>query len=230
MDQILYISNKYGIPVVEDACQAVLAEYNGKCAGTFGSTGAFSLHPLKNLNVWGDGGMITTNDPNLYDWIYRYRNHGMVNRDEVAHYGCNSRLDSMQAIVGNYLIQETKVTVAKRRENAAYYDSKLKDVRNVSIIDRRAFVKPCYHLYMFEVSNYFRNRLLKFLVDAEIEAKVHYPIPLQAALRNAGLGRVDFPRAFEQSSRIITLPVDEHITREEQDYCVDKIREFMEAP
>lgn len=226
MDMIMEIAKRHNIPVVEDACQAVLAEYKGKCAGTFGATGAFSLHPLKNLNVWGDGGMITTNDEELYKWIKLYRNHGMINRDQIQFFGCNSRLDTLQAIVGNFLIKETRDTVAKRRANALYYDEKLKEVPQVSLITRRPDMKSCFHLYMFEVDADEREPLLKYLLEKGIEAKVHYPIPLQGALGLCGFTREDFPQAFRQSERIISLPTDEHLTREEQDYVVESIVSF----
>lgn len=229
MDMIMRIANGNGIPVIEDACQAVLAEYKGKCAGNFGIAGAFSLHPLKNLNVWGDGGMITTNSEEFYEKIKLYRNHGMVNRDQIAHFGCNSRLDSLQAIVGNYLIEETRDTVAKRRENAAYYDSQLRAIPGVHLIERSSYTKSCFHLYFFEVSEAHRNDLLQFLQEQGIEAKIHYPIPLQGALGLKGYGREDFPVAYRQSDRILTVAVDEHITKDQQDYVIERIRFFMNA-
>lgn len=227
MDMVMYIANKHGIPVVEDACQAVLAEYKSKCAGTIGACGAFSLHPLKNLNVWGDGGMITTNDENTYNWIKKYRNHGMRDRDNIDYFGCNSRLDSLQAVVGNYLIQETKKTVGARRANAAYYDLCLGKLADVHLIERRPWTKPCFHLYMFEVASTIRDDLVNFLVEAGIEAKVHYPIPLQRALEMCGGTEEEFPEAYRQSRQIITLPVDEHLSRQEMDYCIDKITEYL---
>ncbi len=229
MDMVMWTAKRHNLAVVEDACQAVLAEYKGKCCGTIGNAGAFSLHPLKNLNVWGDGGMIATNDTELYEKLKLMRNHGMINRDEIAFFGCNSRLDSLQAVVGNFLIQETKVTVGKRRINADYYDHWIGQIKGIHIIERKEDCKPCFHLYMFEVDETIRNDLVKFLVENEIEAKVHYPIPLQGALGVMGYTREDFPIAFRQSDRIVTLPVDEHLSREEQDFCFKKIKEFMDA-
>jgi len=233
MEQVMYVANKYGLPVVEDACQGVLAEFKGQCCGTFGAAGAFSLHPLKNLNVWGDGGMIATNDADLNRRLRLYRNHGLKNRDEIHPifgFGCNSRLDSLQAIVGNFLISETKETTGRRRENARYYDQNLKDVRGISLAPRREHVKQCFHLYMFEVDYTIRNRLLEWLQDNGIEAKVHYPIPLQGVLEYSGLAQDDFPVAYRQAARVISLPVDEHLSREEQDYAIDKVKEFMYDP
>lgn len=230
MDRIMEIALKYGLVVVEDACQAVLAEYRGKMCGTFGRAAAFSLHPLKNLNVFGDGGMVTTNDEAVAREIRLRRNHGMRNRDEVVVLGCNSRLDTLQAIVGNALITETRQTTERRRENAAYYDAKLAEVGGIQLPPRREHVKSCFHLYMFHVIGVHkmvkRNDLLKFLNDAGIEAKVHYPIPMY---KQECFGRdiSGFEEADCQAETVITLPVDEHLTREEQDYCIAKIKEFM---
>lgn len=225
MPKIMEIANRHGIPVVEDACQTVLAELDGKCAGTWGACGAFSLHPLKNLNVWGDGGMITTNDKGLYDWIQKYRNHGMRDRDNIDYFGCNSRLDSLQAIVGNYLINETRVTVGQRRSNAEYYDKHLSQIEGVFLPVRRGL--PCFHLYMLQTDEGVRDALYNFLIAADIEAKIHYPVPLQRALEVCGHSRSEFPNAYRISDRIISLPVDEHISRAEQDYCISKIKEFF---
>lgn len=229
MDVVMDVANRHGIPVVEDACQGVLAEYKGTKCGTFGATGAFSLHPLKNLNVWGDGGMITTNDEALYNKLKLYRNHGLKNRDEIDGFGCNSRLDALQAIVGNYLIDETVETTGRRRENALYYDANLRGVKGVYLGHRRAHVKQCFHLYMFEVGAEIRNKLVEFLNRADVEAKVHYPIPLQGVLGLLGYGPKDFPVAYLQASRVVSLPVDEHLSKEEMDFAILKVKEFMHA-
>lgn len=227
MDMIMGIANNRGLAVVEDACQAVLAEYKGKMCGNFGIAGAISLHPLKNLNVWGDGGMIMTNDDWMNKELRLIRNHGLKNRDEITRFGVNSRLDAVQAAVGNYLIQFTKESVAQRRMNAAFYDEKLLAIPGVSIVPRRPHAISCFHLYMFEVNAVTRNGLVKFLNEQGIEAKVHYPIPLQGVLGMFGFGRNEYPKAFDQSDRIVTLPVDEHLTLEEMHYCTEKVREFM---
>ena len=102
------ISKMYKIPVVEDACQSILASINKKNAGTWSQFGAFSLHPLKNINVWSDGGIIVTNNKKNYDKLRLLRNHGLVNRDSVKICGYNSRLDTIQAVVGNWLIPKAK--------------------------------------------------------------------------------------------------------------------------
>ena len=107
MEKILKIAKKYGLFVVEDACHAILAhDDNKKFAGNFGVTGCFSMHPLKNLNVWGDGGIITTNNKKIYEKLKLLRNHGLESRDNCKIYGYNSRLDTIQAAVGLEMIKK----------------------------------------------------------------------------------------------------------------------------
>lgn len=230
MDQVMYISNKYGLPIVEDACQSILCNYKGINCGTFGVAGGFSLHPLKNLNVWSDGGVIVTNDSKLDERLRLLRNHGLANRDEVKLLGYNSRLDTIQAIVGNWLIPQTKEITDKRRVNANYYDAAFNKMAGlVQLAPRRPYVKQCYHLYMFEVDEKHREPLLKFLLDAGIEAKVHYPIPLyqQEGLQHLGYKPGAFPVTDRQAKRIISLPVDQHLSQDEQDYCIQKVQEYF---
>lgn len=229
MDMVMEVANKHGIAVIEDACQGVLAEYKGQMCGTIGLAGCFSLHPLKNLNCLGDGGVIVTNDEEVYKQIYKYRNHGLRDRDNVDFFGCNSRLDTLQAIFLNYLIKETKDTVGQRRANAKYYREQLLQIKGVAFPPERPHVNPCYHLFMFEVDEWHREGLLKFLNNNEIEAKVHYPVPLQGVLKLCGYTKDDFPQAFHQSDRIISIPTDEHISKEEQDFVILKVKEFMET-
>ena len=109
MPSLIKISKKYKIPIIEDACQSILANINGKNAGTWGLTGAFSLHPLKNINVWSDGGIITTNNKKIYNQLLLLRNHGLKDRDTVEICGYNTRLDTFQAVVGNWLLPTAKL-------------------------------------------------------------------------------------------------------------------------
>jgi len=122
MKDILAIAEKHNLPVIEDSCCAISAKINGKHAGTFGAGGAFSVHPLKNLNVWGDGGFIVTDSEDIYQKICLLRDHGLKNRDEVAIFGFNGRLDTIQAIVGNYLYPRIDEITDKRIANAEKYD------------------------------------------------------------------------------------------------------------
>lgn len=228
MSEVLDISMRHRIPIIEDACQAYLATYGNHCAGTWGLAGAFSLHPLKILNVWGDGGVITTDDENLYEEIKLLQNHGMATRDNITKFPCrNSRLDAIHAAVANAQILETPGNVEIRRKNAAYYDSQLKYV--VHINERSNMMKSVYHLYFVEVNPNIRDDLYHFLNESGVEAKIHYktPLYLQPGLASLGYRRGDFPEADSQCASIITLPVDELVTQEMQDYVILKIKEFM---
>ena len=108
MDEIMEIANNNKIHVLEDACQSILGSYKNKNCGTWGLTGSFSFHPLKNINVWSDGGMIVTDNKSIYKKLLLLRNHGLKNRDEVELLGFNSRLDTFQSIVGNWLLPKAK--------------------------------------------------------------------------------------------------------------------------
>lgn len=229
MDKLMDLANAYKIPVIEDACQAYLASYKNRCVGAWGLAGAFSLHPLKILNVMGDGGMITTNDEKFYEEIKLLQNHGLYDRDTITRFPCrNSRLDSIHAVVGNMQIDDTPANVEIRRKNAAYYDKHLRDV--VYTIPRYDWVKSVYHLYFIEVPAQIRDDLHKYLNDHGIEAKIHYKVPLyqQPGLSVLGYKKGDFPIADQICDQIITLPVDEFVTQEMQDHVIKTIKTFKE--
>jgi aminotransferase EvaB len=227
MDEIIRIAEKHGLSVIEDACQAISAGINNKCVGTFGVTGAFSLHPLKNLNVWGDGGIIVTDSEEIRDRLILLRNHGLKNRDEVAIFGYNSRLDSLQAIVGNQLIKDIYKITETRIKWAQKMDFGLGELKDfITIPKRRANKKYVYHLYMIMVKD--RDELLAYLNKNGVEAKIHYPIPihLQPAAAALGYKKEDFPVTESQSKSIITLPVHQHLREGQIDYMIEKIKEF----
>jgi dTDP-4-amino-4,6-dideoxygalactose transaminase len=227
MPAIMAIADRFYLAVVEDACQAISATIDNRCVGTFGISGGFSLHPLKNLNVWGDGGIIVTNSIEMYDELLLLRNHGLKNRDEVRIFGYNSRLDSLQAVVGNYLIKDIEDITSKRIKWANRIDSGLANLdKFITIPKRERNKRYVYHLYMLMVQE--RDRLLSFLVDNGIEAKVHYPIPLhlQEAAHHLGYKKGDFPITEAQCESVITLPVHQHLSEAHIDYIIEKIHEF----
>ena len=229
MRKLLPIAEKYGLPVVEDACQGILAAIDGTNSGTWGNAGAFSLHPLKNLNVWSDGGVIITDNDDLDYKLRLLRNHGMRNRDEIELLGYNSRLDTIQAVVGNWLIPQTEDIAAKRIANAAYYDAALGEIPQIRIPPRPDDMRLVYHLYIVFAED--RDGLLQHCLDKGIEAKVHYPIPLyqQDGLKHLGYKAGDFPVTDHHTTNIITFPVDQHISKEEMDYVIAAVREYYEG-
>lgn len=226
MTKLMPIAERHGLPVVEDACQGILANIDGKNSGTWGNAGAFSLHPLKNLNVWGDAGVVVTDDDDMARKLRLLRNHGMRNRDEIEILGYNSRLDSLQAVVGNWLIGEAKSISDRRIANAEYYDAQLSAIPQIRIPPRVSGMRLVYHLYIVFAED--RDGLLRHLVDKGIEAKIHYPVPLylQDGLKFLGYKSGDFPVTDRHTDSIITFPTDQHITREEQDYVVDMVRSY----
>ena len=227
MDRINEIGRKHALPVIEDSCQAFSATLNGKCAGTFGITGAFSLHPLKNLNVWGDSGIIVTDNEEVRNKLLLLRNHGLRNRDEVDCFGYNSRLDTIQAVVGNYLIKDSEWITTTRIKWAHQLDMGLKEMAGaIKVPFRRENKRYVHHLYMIMVKD--RDKLLNYLNEKGIEAKIHYPIPLhlQRCSTHLGYKQGDFPVAENQAANLITLPVHQHLKTEHVDYMIDNIINF----
>ena len=163
------IAKKYNIPVVEDACQSILASINNKNSGTWSNFGAFSLHPLKNINVWSDGGIIVTSNKKYYEKLKLLRNHGLIDRDNVEICGYNSRLDTFQAVVGNWLIPTAKKIANKRIQNANFYDQKLSKIKGILIPPRIKNYKIVYHLYIVFAER--RDDLLKYCQKKVLKQK-----------------------------------------------------------
>ena len=228
MRKIMKIAVKHNLVVVEDACQSILGAIDGKKAGTWASTGAFSLHPLKNLNVWSDGGVIVTSDEELAEKLRLQRNHGLVDRDTVGVMGCNSRLDTFQAVVGLWLLPETQSISDKRIANAAYYDQHLGALDPITIPPRPYDYRIVYHLYIIFAED--RDGLLQYCLDQGIEAKVHYPVPIyrQPGLAHLGYKVGDFPVSDEHTKKIITFPCDQHLSQKEMDYVIQTVKDYYE--
>ena len=230
MPKIMEIAKRHKLLVVEDAAQAILAKIDGKHVGSWGETACFSLHPLKNLNVWGDGGVIVTRSAELCRKLKLFRNHGMNTRDEIEFFSHNSRLDSLQAVIGNRLIREVEGITQKRIANARQYDEAFKDLREyITVPKRRPNVQQVYHTYVLRVKN--RDGLLSHLIKQGIRAKVHYPIPvhLQKAANYLGYKEGDFPVCEEDSRTILSLPVHQHLKPEQMAYVIDSVREFYRS-
>ena len=228
MRKLLPVAEKHNIPVIEDACQSILGSIEGKNAGTWGNAGAFSLHPLKNLNIWSDGGLIVTDETNLADELYLLRNHGLVDRDTVSILGYNSRLDTFQAVVGNWLIPQTHKIANKRIENASYLDEHLSTIKGITIPLRPKGYKIVYHLYIVFAEG--RDELLEHCIREGIEAKIHYPVPIyrQKALSFLGYKEGDFPVSDAHTKKIITFPCDQHLEKKHLDHIIETVRAFYQ--
>jgi dTDP-4-amino-4,6-dideoxygalactose transaminase len=227
MPQILELSYRHGLHVIEDAAQAIGASIDGRPVGSWGVAAGFSLHPLKNLNVWGDGGMVVTDSEEVAERVRLLRNHGLKNRDEVDIFGYNSRLDTLQAIVACHLMEKLEEITNARIRNAQIYDAALSKLRGtLTLPPRKQGVRQVYHTYVIQAQK--RDRLSTFLAERGIETKVHYPIPihLQKAARHLGYKHGDFPVCEAQCNSILTLPVHQHLTDQEISYVVDNIGKF----
>ena len=215
-----------GIYIIEDAAQAVDAEIHGKKVGGLGIAGEFSLHPLKNLNVWGDGGMVTTDNSELAEKIRLMRNHGLVSRDVCTMAAGNCRLHTIQAVVGLRLMPFVREVSDVRIKNAALYNSLLSNVDGVTIPPRPANKRQVYHTYVIQV--WRREQLIKFLAENGVETKVHYPVPihLQKPYLELGYKKGDFPKCEAQAERILSLPIHQYLTEEQVRYTAGLIRRF----
>ena len=226
MPKLIKLTKKYKIPIIEDACQSILGEINKKKAGNWGNFGAFSLHPLKNINVWSDGGLITTNSLKHYKHLILLRNHGLKDRDTVQINGYNSRLDTFQAVVGNWLLPKAKKIAQRRIFNAKFYDQELSKIKEIEIPPRPINYKIVYHLYIIFAKK--RDKLLKYCLDRGIEAKVHYPKPmyLQNSQKDLKHKKGDFPITDIHTKKIITFPCDQHLSKKELEYVVSTVKKF----
>ena len=227
MNAILEIAEKHQLHVIEDAAQAVRAEYHGQRVGSFGIAGCFSLHPLKNLNACGDSGVITTKDEGLYNNLLKARNHGLKNRDECEFWSYNSRLDTLQAAILNVKIDYLDEWVKRRREIAGIYQLRLKGI--VIVPKDKPEEKAVYHTFIIQTE--YRSDLQTYLTKNGIDSKVHYPIPihLQQAAVDLGYQKGDFPVTERQTEMILSLPAYPELTDKQVNYICDNILSYFNA-
>ncbi len=227
MDKIIKIAQRNKLKIVEDSCHAILATYKNKLAGKFSSFGCFSMHPLKNLNIWGDGGFVICSNKSNYNKMRLMRNHGLVGRNKNLIFGYNSRLDTLQAVVALNALGKIKNITKKRIENSSYLDNKLKYIKNVKCMKRDKKVKEVFHLYKINLKNKkIRNKVIKILIQNGIDAKIHYPtsMHLQPAAKKFGYKRGDFPITEILSQTSISLPVHEYINKKDLNLMVELIK------
>lgn len=230
MFKVMEIAKKHGLKIVEDACMAPGGLIHGKHPGTFGDTGAFSMHPLKPLHVMGDGGMVATDDDALADWMRKYRNHGMVDRDHIEFYGVNMRLQPLQAIVASRVLDTVHASVAARNKNAQKLDQGLSRLApHVKTPPRPEGFRETYSLYIIQCEK--RDQLLAYLNEKGIEAKIHYPVPLhmQQASVIYGCKKGDLPLTEYQAERILTLPQHQFLDDAQINYMIETIKSFYES-
>jgi aminotransferase EvaB len=229
MDMLTSIVERHGIHLVQDACHAIAASYKGRHLVEFGDTACYSMHPLKNLNVWGDGGVIATNSAELARKLSLMRNHGLADRDTCEMFAYNSRLDTIQAVVALHIMNARIDHITQvRRQNAYTLDRMLSGIPGVTLLPRNSDVAEVFHLYQFHAEK--RDELKSFLISKGVDAKIHYPVPmhLQPAAAPYGYRSGDFPNAEAACRSILSLPVHEFVTEEQVTFMVDSIRGFYQ--
>lgn len=229
MPAILKIAKKHNLFVIEDAAQAIDASIGNIRVGSFGIAAEFSLHPIKNFNVWGDGGVVTTNEKWICDKLKLMRNHGLKNRDECDFFSYNSRLHTIQAVVALRLLPNIKNISEKRIKIAQTYDKLLSKISEITIPPRKKNVRQVYHTYILQAEK--RDQLVEYLIKNGVEAKIHYPVPLhlQKAAKHLGYKKGDFPVCEKQAEHIFSLPIHQFLTEKQIEYVADKIRKFYLA-
>lgn len=229
MDKLMALSAKYNIPIIEDACQAIGAEYNGKKAGAIGLMGTYSFFPSKNLGCFGDGGMITTNDDSLAEKIKMLRVHGCKVRyhNEIA--GYNSRLDEIQAAILNVKFKYLDSWSKQRAMHADYYTEKLKQYPLI-FQEQDSRCKHVYHQYCVQVKDaVLRDKLVQFLKEQGISTAIYYPIPVHLldVYKDHSQKEGSCPITEEICKRNFALPMYPELSREKQDYVIEKIGQFF---
>ncbi|MSQ11137.1 MAG: DegT/DnrJ/EryC1/StrS family aminotransferase [Dehalococcoidia bacterium] len=212
--------------IVRDSCQAAGARINGTPAAKTGNASAFSLHPLKNVNVWGDGGVIVTDDDALAKELRLLRNHGLQDWDTVVVLGHNSQLDAIQAIVAFHALKEMDELTDRRVANAARYDAGLEECPGVKLPPRNPKVRQVCHTCVIQVERC--KELQAYLEKKGLETEVHYPMPLrlQPGLKYLGYKKGDFPKTEAQTARILTLLIHQYLKNDEIDYVIESLHGF----
>ena len=239
-------AQEFGVAIVEDAAQAIGAEWRGRGAGSLGATAAFSFYPTKNLSAYGDAGIVTTNRPEMAEHMRQLRNHGSPRRYYHHEFGWNGRMDAIQAAVLRVKLGHIADWNQSRRQHAATYDrlfaeSGLTSSRNsgqtsdqtstqgsapVRLLARSPQAKHVFHQYVIRAQR--RDELRKFLANRKIGSEIYYPLPLhlQPVFSYLGLKAGDLPVAEQAAREVLALPMFPELTEAEIQSVVESIAEF----
>ena len=227
MDPILEIGKKYNLCIIEDAAQAIGAEYKGRKAGSMGDMGCLSFFPSKNLGGYGDGGMVITNNADLAEKIRVLRAHGAKPKYYHSLIGVNSRLDALQAAVLSVKLKYLDGWSKARRQNAENYNHFFSDTDVVT-----PYAEPhnyhIYNQYIIRVSK--RDELQEFLKERNIGTAIYYPVSLhlQGCYADLGYREGDLPESEKAAQETLALPIYSELTKEQQTTVVATIKEFIE--
>jgi dTDP-4-amino-4,6-dideoxygalactose transaminase len=241
MDPVMEIAQRYNLYVIEDAAQAIGAEYKGRRAGSIGHLGCFSFFPSKNLGGYGDSGMVTSNDPDLADRVRLLRNHGHQPKYFNKMVGGNFRMDALQGAVLRVKFKHLEDWTAGRIRNADRYrrlfcesgltllPEEFHHKKGVVLLQETGFGRHIYHLFMIRIR--MRDDLMAFLKDKGISTEIYYPVPLhlQECFKELGFRPGDFPESERASQESLALPIYPELTLEMQTAVVQAIADFMKS-
>jgi dTDP-4-amino-4,6-dideoxygalactose transaminase len=227
MGAIMAIARKHNMWVIEDCAQAHLARCNGQLVGTFGNVATFSFYPGKNLGAYGDAGCLVTNDDQLADWMATFARHG--GKGDHIMEGINSRMDGLQAAILNAKLPHLPAWTAARRRVAACYNELLEDVGDVITPTVQSDRDHVYHLYVIRTEN--RDALRAHLSEVGVSTVLNYPKALPFYPAYAYLGHVskDFPAAYFNQSRILSLPIYPEMPEETITHVANTISQFWRS-
>jgi dTDP-4-amino-4,6-dideoxygalactose transaminase len=233
METIMEKARSHGLYVIEDAAQALGAEFFPSIgpkqkAGTIGHLGCTSFFPTKNLGAFGDGGALFTNDDSFGKRIASLVNHGMKKRYHYDHVGVNSRLDSLQAAILRIKLRHLEEYHLRRQEAARWYDKNLRGLEGLQLPVRSSFSTHIFHQYTLLVQGKHRNDLKQFLYERGIPSQIYYPLPLhlQRAYRDLGYHEADFPVSEELCRRVISLPMHTELDQVQLAYISEQVQQF----
>ncbi len=226
MDSLLAIANEHDVFIIEDAAQSISATYRGRKAGSMGTMGCFSFFPSKNLGCAGDGGMVVTDDPVVYERLALMRNHGAKPKYYHRFVGGNFRLDALQAAILVVKLRHLDRWSAARRENASAYNAAFRgsSVRIPAVLPHNVSV---FNQYVIRVSR--RDELLGHLKEKGIGCEVYYPMPLhlQECFASLGYGEGDCPEAEQAAREVLALPVYPELPARERDFVAETVLNFQ---
>lgn len=252
MDSILAVANRHGIAVVEDACHAVGADYKGRKAGSMGATGCFSFHEQKNISTLGEGGMVVTNDPAIFERVALYRSHCTRVYGRSTKYcsldearfpmgqrfwwqdfddcGYNFRMTDVQGAVGIVQLKKLDALNQRRIDNAAYISAGLRDVPGITLPAVSVDGRHVFHLYPIQIDHEKFGRtkddfIRAMLYERGVKVGTHYtPLHYTTAFRNRGFRKGQYPVAEAMAERLVTLPINPRQSREALDYLIESVR------
>jgi dTDP-4-amino-4,6-dideoxygalactose transaminase len=252
MDSILAIAKRRGVAVVEDACHAVGAEYKGRKSGSMGVTGCFSFHEQKNISTLGEGGMVVTNDPAIFERVALYRSHCTRVYGRSTKYctldearfpmgqrfwwqdfddcGYNFRMTDVQGAVGVVQLRKLDALNQRRIDNAAHISAGLRDVPGITLPTVRPDCKHVFHLYPIQIDHEKFGRtkddfIHAMLYERGIKVGTHYtPLHYTTAFQNRGFRKGQFPVTEAVAERLVTLPINPRQSREALDYLIESVR------